>query len=326
MDDSGTVQWLVITDGVHVATGKHQNEPIVTMQGSYLFNRNPRTVDMAASHWEVFSTDVTAPEASDRFPLADWMFNRLDPVISVIVTDNSDVDLSSVRLYVRNTTVAYNATLVPGGYNISYYHIPGFSEGDVIQCRVTAEDIHGNTVNDSWSFGIDLGVEFFAIPLQVGWNLASIPFEPVNRSFRSVLGSIAGQYDQVILHNASDTSDPWKSFSIYRPNVLNDLVELGNEMGFWVHATGNCTLLVSGIPPETTHIPLHAGWNLVSYPTCSNNVTLEIAFSGTGMDGVEGSCAFSPYYLRELSTSYVMQPGEGYWVHVPADTTWTVDW
>ena len=32
------------------------------------------------------------------------------------------------------------------------------------------------------------------------------------------------------------------------------------------------------------------------------------------------------YYLKELESEYIMKPGEGYWVHVVADTIWTIDW
>ena len=33
-----------------------------------------------------------------------------------------------------------------------------------------------------------------------------------------------------------------------------------------------------------------------------------------------------PYHIKEVGPSYVMKPGEGYWVHVPFDTVWVVDW
>ena len=48
--------------------------------------------------------------------------------------------------------------------------------------------------------------------------------------------------------------------------------------------------------------------------------------AGTGYDAVEGFNASHPYRISPLADTYLMQPGEGYWVHVPADTTWVVDW
>jgi len=50
------------------------------------------------------------------------------------------------------------------------------------------------------------------------------------------------------------------------------------------------------------------------------------AFWGTGADHVEVFNASSPTLLSEVGPTYLMKPGEGYWVHVPADSVWTVDW
>ncbi|MEW5936666.1 MAG: hypothetical protein AB1665_02470 [Candidatus Thermoplasmatota archaeon] len=36
--------------------------------------------------------------------------------------------------------------------------------------------------------------------------------------------------------------------------------------------------------------------------------------------------ATATYKTGVLAESYVLKKGEGYWVYVPADTTWTVDW
>jgi len=54
-------------------------------------------------------------------------------------------------------------------------------------------------------------------------------------------------------------------------------------------------------------------------------MTVSVALTGTGYDRVEGFQTAVPY-VQQLSDSYVMMPGEGYWVHVPADTLWTVNW
>jgi hypothetical protein len=45
---------------------------------------------------------------------------------------------------------------------------------------------------------------------------------------------------------------------------------------------------------------------------------------GTGADRVAVYDMASPY-IKEVGSTYVMKPGEGYWVHVPADAVWTVN-
>jgi hypothetical protein len=69
-----------------------------------------------------------------------------------------------------------------------------------------------------------------------------------------------------------------------------------------------------------------AGWNLVSYPSLTP-MDIATALATTGYDlPVEGFNASAPYRISPLVDTYMMQPGEGYWVHVPADTVWVVDW
>lgn len=99
-------------------------------------------------------------------------------------------------------------------------------------------------------------------------------------------------------------------------------------MGIEIHSGsfGNTILTVTGTIPESTDIPLYAGWNLVSYPTLNDTMKVSLAFFGTGADRVEVCDPAEPYLIKEVGPTYVMQPGEGYWVHVPADTVWTVDW
>ena len=46
----------------------------------------------------------------------------------------------------------------------------------------------------------------------------------------------------------------------------------------------------------------------------------------TGAISVEGFNASMPYNLQVLPGDYVLKRGEGYWILMPFDTTWTVDW
>ncbi|MDD4307640.1 MAG: right-handed parallel beta-helix repeat-containing protein, partial [Thermoplasmata archaeon] len=165
-------------------------------------------------------------------------------------------------------------------------------------------------------------VSFFNISLNAGWNLISIPLEMDDTSIADVLASISGKYDSVKAYDSLDFMDPWKS---YRQNgTANDLVSIGNTLGVWVHATEACTLAVSGYVPTTTAIPLYAGWNLVGYPTLTPRAAGD-ALAGTGFDMLECYDPASPY-IRAMGPLEMMTPGCGYWVHVPADTVWTVDW
>ena len=99
-------------------------------------------------------------------------------------------------------------------------------------------------------------------------------------------------------------------------------------MGFWLQITnvGEGNLTIDGRKPTVTSITLYEGYNMVGYPTLCDNKTVGEVFWGTGADRVEVFDAASPYLISEVGPEYIMKPGEGYWVRVPVDAVWTVDW
>ncbi len=162
----------------------------------------------------------------------------------------------------------------------------------------------------------------FNIPILPGWNLISIPLEMADTSVSSVLASINGHWDVVKYYVNTDKSDPWKTYRV--GSSLNDLTRIDNTMGFWIHATIACNLTVSGTIPVSTSIPLYAGWNLVGYPTLTFTESVANVFWGTGADRVEVCDLAEPGLIKEVGPTYIMKPGEGYWVHVSADAIWIV--
>ncbi len=318
----GELKWNVLTDARYNLTGRTENITTLTVtMGTAIFADNPRDVNMNVSHWEVFATDSVGPAADSLHPQPGWTFSGLRPEISAVITDNLGLDYSSVRLYVQGFMVFYSGEPVPGGYNISYMHPIDFSDGETVTCRICCRDIHGNVLDFSWNFRIDTGAEYFAMQLQSGWNLISVPFDSYDMTIRSRLWSISGSYDSVKAFSLGS----WLS---YRPGAepgLNTLGSIDRTRGYWVHVTEPCVLQVSGVRSESTSITLNAGWNLVGYPTLNGSVTLSGALWGTGADMAEGFDPTSPY-IKVLEPSYIMKPGEGYWVHVPADTVWVINW
>jgi hypothetical protein len=168
---------------------------------------------------------------------------------------------------------------------------------------------------------LQLSVE---LPLSEGWNLISLSLVQINESITEVLSSINGKWDCIRTYDPL-SPEPWKSNATFRPSQLNDFSTLNHKQGFWINITeSNVNLTVSGPIKTSTSINLYAGWNLVGYPSLTYE-TVANALWGTGADKVMVCDTSEPYHIKEVGPTYVMKPGEGYWVHVPADTVWVID-
>jgi hypothetical protein len=178
-------------------------------------------------------------------------------------------------------------------------------------------------LEERWNFTI---VTFVDLPVHVGWNLVSLPLVQVNTSVRAVLVSLDGLWNHAMAYDASDQADPWKTFHVRRLDALNDLSDIDHTMGFWLNVTQDATFRVYGLPPASTAIPLRAGWNLVGYPTMDGNLTAGEAFWGTGADIVEAFDPEATYRVSAIGPTRHLTPGQGYWVHVSADSVWYVAW
>ncbi len=169
------------------------------------------------------------------------------------------------------------------------------------------------------------------IPVHEGWNFISLPLIPSDTTVPTVLLDQDSNTTWTILeyYDSFVAIDPWKSWMLSKPTSLNDLTDVNESMGIWLYveagSLGDGYINVSGVVPSSTAINLKVGWNMVGYPSLVGR-QISDALAGTGYDGVEGYNATAAYRLSPLADTYMMKPGEAYWVHVPADTVWVVDW
>jgi len=177
---------------------------------------------------------------------------------------------------------------------------------------------------------VNTPIPSFKISVILGWNLISLPLNPTSTTLPGALFDNDGDtlWSSVMWYDPTQAADHWKQYRTAWPGSMNDLKAVDSTKGLWIYITqlGDGFLNRSGTVPTSTPIQLRAGWNLVSYPTLCTNMTVANAFWGTGVDVVEAFDPAQPYRTKVVGSSYVMKPGEGYWVHAPADTTWTVNW
>ncbi|MBN1661900.1 MAG: VCBS repeat-containing protein [Anaerolineae bacterium] len=169
----------------------------------------------------------------------------------------------------------------------------------------------------------------FDVALARGWNLVSWPLIPSADTLTGTLASLGATCDAARTYNAGAAGDPWKDWP-------GELVQVDETMAVWLHVTEPATLTISGSHPTSTTIPLHAGWNLVGYPS---HVAMPVTQALTSIEGCydvvqtfDPTRPDFPWQRYNVSLpSYVndlkwMIPGLGYWIHATTECTWTVSY
>ncbi len=198
----------------------------------------------------------------------------------------------------------------------SYEHIGG-GEGDpsnyfYMICAVNALNATSCTENQAGKF---------TRHLLEGPNLVSVPLMQPNESIEIVLQTV--KWDKA--WNYDSSLRKWKSFATFKP-YEGALGTIDNAMGIWVNVTGDMNLTVAGLIPERTSIQLRVGWNLIGFPSFNSTFTvsdLKAAVNSSRVEGFDPSS--SPYYLKILDDTEVLQAGQGYWVWVDTGIVLLVD-
>ena len=184
--------------------------------------------------------------------------------------------------------------------SFEYVPAPAFASTD----SFTYEVADGNGGTDQATVTLDvLGVR--TLSLDDGWNLLSIPYEPENPTFGSVLPSC--------------TSGFW-----FDPGTGNQSIADGDSLaageGFWANcSSGSVQVTGQGVDDQTVSVA--AGWNIIG-PFADSIDTGPITAEPAGI-------VTSAFYRFGPSDGYTsvttLAPGEGYWVNLSQSGTLTLD-
>jgi hypothetical protein len=185
---------------------------------------------------------------------------------------------------------------------------------------------------DDWEIVASVPADY-SIPVQIGWNLVSVPVELEDQDILSAFSDEAGDgltsWDRAMWYDPTDAADHWKQHNKNWASAMNDLTDVDHTMAVWIRITsvGDGYLTVTGFEPGTTSISLRAGWNFVGYPALDDSTyTVANLKSDTGATVVEGFKGSATYKTEVLGDAIVLRRGMGYWVRVNSDATWTVSW
>jgi RHS repeat-associated protein len=163
------------------------------------------------------------------------------------------------------------------------------------------------------------------LPLLTGWNLLSLPQQPVDPSPGAVFGGVAAR---VFAYDACDAADPWKVWNPADP-AGSDLTAVDHKVGFWLEAAQTATLPAAGTEPATTTIHLCPGWNLIGYPVPQPRPVAAALSSIAGkyvrVFGYDPFDPADPWEIYDVTVPAwandlrVLQPGRGYWILATAE-------
>lgn len=164
-----------------------------------------------------------------------------------------------------------------------------------------------------------------AIQVCYGMQLVSSILDTPGQNVNEVFNTLP--FERIWVYDPLNATNPWMSSTPGKPISDYDLASsIDRATAFWIDFEQDGLLRIVGSVAETTNIPLYAGWNLVGYPSINTDYTVADLKMDTGATAVEASnYSSSPYHLRKLVDSDTLIPGQGYWIFVPADTVWIVN-
>jgi len=157
------------------------------------------------------------------------------------------------------------------------------------------------------------------------WVFVSFPY-PMTGDIELVLADSGTTWDVAKWYNPLDTADPWQTHRV--GSNVNEFTTINNMMGVWLHLTASDGVLTTGTTGDysavNVDITLSTGWNLVSYPSATNML------ASTTLPGVADMVAYydnaAPYLITDAAPGTItFSEGNAYWVHVTADTLWSVN-
>jgi outer membrane protein assembly factor BamB len=230
---------------------------------------------------------------------------------------------STTDTFLRFVEVEWTESDGLGSFNPSIGNSTTFTAGSTIGITtITGENA---TMIMSDEFVVEIKMSTI---LKQGWNLISIPLLQGDQDLTKVLESIDGYYDAVQWYDSNEKGDPWKHNKIGK-SFGNDLFELNETKGFWVHITqpGDTIFLINGtIPTENQTISLNPGWNLVGYPSLTNldrSSGLNNLTFGTHVDSI-WSYNSTTQKWNEMGGSDYFEVGRGYYIHSMDKELWEV--
>ena len=129
------------------------NDLLDRLNLTYCANISQITLATVARMARIIPGDISPPAHTPGWP--NSIYAVASPAISIEITDPSPFNVSSLEMRINGSLIAPVLTGMSLGCNVSYVPAIPFSDGQIVNVSVHAEDIWGNGFNHSWEFIVD---------------------------------------------------------------------------------------------------------------------------------------------------------------------------
>jgi|GEM_PF-3214707 len=161
--------------------------------------------------------------------------------------------------------------------------------------------------------------QHISYPLYEGWNLITIPL--ANDWTAEDLGDNITGCTVVIMYNASTDT-----FTTHVVNTSHDDFPILDGVGYFIYATQDSNLTVSGYPLADVSVPIDTEWNLIGwyhdYATTAgslgeniSNCTVVIMFDGVSKN-------FTTHVVGTPHDNFIIERGIGIFVYAIEESVW----
>ena len=219
--------------------------------------------------------------------------------------------------YEANGTVSH-ASLNHNAGNTNTFTVYDFDTTNNYQVMVAAQNANGDIGNASNSVAIQF-TQSQTLSLHQGWNLIGFNVEPNDLNVAPIFAPISNSLEQI--------NTQTQVYNPALPDFLNTLDVLQNGQGYYMHLNQDVDFTITGksINLSALQINLHAGWNLISYPS-QNPQDIQTALSSIMPYIIQVNTqtqVFNPALPDFLNTLTQLEPGKGYWINLNQNCTLT---
>jgi len=354
---SSTRTWTAVmdpaTDGVYAVTisGTDVGQNISTLGNVLTTAKFPTSasivfyVDSALASPAVTPADAASAEVTEPFFItidfaaegAEYGLTSATPGVMTITAGDVATDLDV------NATVTVNSATLDGVdvtadlstlNSIKYdLAVVGIATG-AHKLVILATDEAGNTLGTTGvtiNFTVTARAQY-SVPLTTGWNLVSIPADPVDSSIDSVVPS-THPATQILTYDPSDANGPWLVATRATDGTwTGTLTTIDSGHAYWVNTTSAAPIkTLLGVPSLAQAIlptiPVVTGWNLLPIVDLEQTAAGDLRTAGTYFTSITwkvvygyGTTGFTGRWER-VATGDNVETGRGYWVWASAAGT-----